>query len=430
MSRSPFLAIVFFSYLIAFPATGEERKPLTPFIHNSSIRVNPKNPSTVYASFWIFGVYKSTDYGESWRPVNRGLKNTSVYNLVIDLHEPETLYAGTHGGGVYKTTDGGKHWFEINTGLTTGTIWDMAYDPNRPQRLYALTSLGLFKTENGGRAWHLLPGGLPGPPPDQQITLYIFPSSSPVLFLQNGGNLYRWMGKGWSPPLLREMTTIRATPLASGSENGILYAAKNGSFLKSRDLGSTWEVLSQGVNLPTWMVLHPTDPKTLYIGTDGFGVFRSTDGGRVFHPVNEGIAGPTSLKIFNLAIDPKDGRRLYAASHSIGLFRTESGGVNWMPPKAFPVQSIKEVTAVTHQAVFSSQPSSTIPPPPDVFRVHCNKCHGWTDPVLGVDKMTAWRVAALPRDWTETVERMGALAGIDEEQKEVITAYLDTHFSP
>jgi hypothetical protein len=103
-----------------------------------------KRPSVLYASFWIYGVYKSQDYGKTWRPVNGGLKNASVYALAMSARDPDVLFAGTHAGGMYRSSDGGSSWTEINTGLTSGTIWDLAVLPGG-WTVYALTSPGSFR---------------------------------------------------------------------------------------------------------------------------------------------------------------------------------------------------------------------------------------------------------------------------------------------
>lgn len=425
---------------LAIPAAGGEEKPLPPFIHNSGLIVHPERTAILYASFWLYGIYKSEDYGRTWRQINQGLKNTSVYTLKMSPTEPETLMAGTHAGGVYKTADGGQTWVEANTGLTNTTIWDLAIDPREGEHVYALTSAGLFESTDGGGAWKLLPGDIPGRGPDQQMTLFMLPSrrgEPSVLLLQNGGQLFRRLHAGqagggrqahWSPGLLEEMTSIRSTPLAYDAATGRLYAGSRKGLLRSRDGGSNWKPLTTEIRNATWMVLAPGQRDVLYIGTDGKGVFRSTDGGVTVRPVNDGLEGPTSLKIFGLAIDPKDGKRLYAASHSIGLFRTEDGGAHWIRPEAFPVPSVQEMAAFTKNAVMASGRKGTIGPPPDDFVLHCNKCHGWTDPVLDRNPAAVWRAAPTPRNWTQTVDRMTRLAGLEAERGVPITGYLNRYF--
>jgi hypothetical protein len=46
-------------------------------------------------------VFKSTDGGGAWSPVNTGLMSASVLALAIDPATPTRLYAGTRDGGVF-----------------------------------------------------------------------------------------------------------------------------------------------------------------------------------------------------------------------------------------------------------------------------------------------------------------------------------------
>jgi photosystem II stability/assembly factor-like uncharacterized protein len=82
-----------------------------------AIAVDPRNGQTVYAGLGGGGVYRSTDSGASWSPVNAGLANRDLRTLIIDPANSQRLYAGTNGGGVYGTTNGGGSWSPMNRGL-------------------------------------------------------------------------------------------------------------------------------------------------------------------------------------------------------------------------------------------------------------------------------------------------------------------------
>ena len=70
------------------------------------------------------------------------------------------------------------------------------------------------------------------------------------------------------------------------------------------------------------------NPGTVYAGTSGGGVFKSTDGGRNWTAANSGL---TALDVRILAIDPQDTTTLYAGTHnsSSGVFRSTDGGASW-----------------------------------------------------------------------------------------------------
>ena len=73
------------------------------------------------------------------------------------------------------------------------------------------------------------------------------------------------------------------------------------------------------------LVINPKIPKIIYAGTNGGGVFRSTDGGETWNAMNTGL---TDLRVNALAIAPWISKILYAGTEG-GVFRSIDGGVNW-----------------------------------------------------------------------------------------------------
>ena len=55
---------------------------------------------------------------------------------------PGTVYAGTEGEGMFKTTDGGGSWAPMNSGLPAGDVelFALAIDPTSPRTIYAGTA--------------------------------------------------------------------------------------------------------------------------------------------------------------------------------------------------------------------------------------------------------------------------------------------------
>ncbi|MEZ6138227.1 MAG: PDZ domain-containing protein [Pirellulaceae bacterium] len=157
---------------------------------------NPRN-SVSYGN----GVYKSEDAGQTWKHV--GLDETyQIGKVVIHPTDPNIVYVGALGRlygnndqrGVFKTTDGGATWKKVfyiddRTGIIDMQMhptdpntlivaaWERlrdgfdswpgnevpipdGYDGYDPIRKYGPGS-GLYKTTNGGEAWHRLTKGLP-----------------------------------------------------------------------------------------------------------------------------------------------------------------------------------------------------------------------------------------------------------------------------
>ncbi len=80
------------------------------------------------------------------------------------------------------------------------------------------------------------------------------------------------------------------------------------------------------------LVVDPQTPTVLYAGSDGAGVFKSTDGGNQWRAVNQGLA--EYLRIYGLVIDPQTTTMLYVEGvgrtpSASGVFKSTNGGDSW-----------------------------------------------------------------------------------------------------
>lgn len=71
----------------------------------------------------------------------------------------------------------------------------------------------------------------------------------------------------------------------------------------------------------------PEPAETILIGTEGYGVFRSGNGGDTWLPVNEGLG---DLNVYALAMDTSSPATLYAGTH-LGVYITIDSGGSWQP---------------------------------------------------------------------------------------------------
>jgi photosystem II stability/assembly factor-like uncharacterized protein len=69
----------------------------------TALVIDPRDPKTLYAAL-AGKVFRSTDGAASWIEVSVGITVTSVSTLMIDSKNPSTVYAGTYGGGIFAIT--------------------------------------------------------------------------------------------------------------------------------------------------------------------------------------------------------------------------------------------------------------------------------------------------------------------------------------
>jgi photosystem II stability/assembly factor-like uncharacterized protein len=78
----------------------------------------------------------------------------------------------------------------------------------------------------------------------------------------------------------------------------VLYVGGRAGIQKSTDAGQTWRAMNEGLetlNIRT-IVMSPRDPQTLYAGTNGSGLYRSTDGAKTWMRLTlmAGSTGPAA----------------------------------------------------------------------------------------------------------------------------------------
>jgi photosystem II stability/assembly factor-like uncharacterized protein len=69
--------------------------------------VDPANAKVMYVAMRD-GFFKSTDAGESWKPVGKGLKNLAA--VAVNPKRPSEVYVSTMEGAIFRSSDGGMTW--------------------------------------------------------------------------------------------------------------------------------------------------------------------------------------------------------------------------------------------------------------------------------------------------------------------------------
>lgn len=124
--------------------------------------------SQVVESTTGYGIYRSTNNGESWKRV-KGIPSRGVYSIIFHPTKPKIVYAAVFGSGVYKSTNGGKRFKKIGGDQLKYTYRLTLYERD-PNIIVASSHLffaglstadqisgeygGIFKTTNGGKSWN------------------------------------------------------------------------------------------------------------------------------------------------------------------------------------------------------------------------------------------------------------------------------------
>jgi photosystem II stability/assembly factor-like uncharacterized protein len=305
-----------------------------------ALAIDPSTPATIYAG--TYGVvFKSINGGNTWSTINTGLTNTNVMALAIDPSTPSTIYAGTNGGGVFKSTNGGSTWSQATSGLTSLTVSSIAIDPSTPATIYAGTYGGVFKSTTGGDTWSRITTST------YVMALTIDPSTPATIYAGTwGGGVWKSTNAGSTWSTINTgltNTTVMALAIDPFTPSTI-YAGTSGGVFKSTNSGSTWSPIGAGLTNASVQALtiDPSTPATIYTGTYGGGVFKSTDSGNTWSPKNTGLLA--SL-VVSLAFDSTHSSNLYSGTYS-GVFRSTTGGSIWSPINTGLTNTYVQVLAI------------------------------------------------------------------------------------
>jgi photosystem II stability/assembly factor-like uncharacterized protein len=88
-------------------------------------------------------VFRSDDFGATWRSIAGGLPMAPVEVLLEDPRRDGILYVGSD-LGVYASTDGGATWSSLSRGLPTAPVVDLAVDAGTATLVAVTHGLGAF----------------------------------------------------------------------------------------------------------------------------------------------------------------------------------------------------------------------------------------------------------------------------------------------
>jgi subtilisin-like proprotein convertase family protein len=301
--------------------------------------VHPTNPSIMYAAGVAGGVWKSTDGGANWTPLNDMMANLAVTCLAFDPTNPNIIYAGTGEGygnsdavrglGIFKTTDGGTTWTQLPSTINSNFFFvnDIVVSNVNSNRVYAATSTGILRSLDGGANW----AGLAATGCTDLVIRTDQPTDYVFLACGNSfttGIVYRNTDAGgfgtWTG-VLSETGMGRTSLALAPSDQNVIYAlsASNSAGTFENGLHAVYRSTSGGT-AGTWEArvrnTNPVKLNTLLLTNP------------IIATLSE--CGQGSNQFFNqgwydnvIAVDPANPNIVWTGG--IDLFRSDDGGLNW-----------------------------------------------------------------------------------------------------
>ncbi|MEX2030684.1 MAG: hypothetical protein WD906_06925 [Anaerolineales bacterium] len=254
------------------------------------------DPDLVYAGVEDAALFRSADGGGTWEelPALRGAKGNlwqpgaggmCLHTIVQDPGDPTRIFVAISAAGAFRSEDSGETWRPVNSGLKVADelpdpvaevgycVHRIAMHPSRPQVLFMQKHWDVMRSDNGGESWREISGNLPSD--------FGFPIDVHA----------------------HEPETIYVVPIKSDSEHyppeGKLRV------YRSRTGGEEWQALTKGlpqkdcyVNvLRDAMAVDSLDPCGVYFGTTGGQVYASADAGDHWQPIVRDLPPVFSVEV-------------------------------------------------------------------------------------------------------------------------------------
>jgi len=355
----------------------------------ADLAFDPSNTQTIYAVLWAArvapweirsgesfvapgsGLYKSTDGGNTWRQLTKGLPSSDDGGLGrigvgVAPSQPHRVYATVEakkGAGVYRSDDAGESWQLINTDRRIGGrgpgAMGIAVSPDNPDLIY-IANTTTWKSSDAGKTFVGFRGA-PGGDDYQRIwissehpqTIALSSDQGAVITVNGGASWSTWYNqptaqfyhvttdnrfpywvygaqqesgsaatlsrsdygeitfREWHPVGVFEYGYIAVDPL----DSNIVYGAR--LTRTNQALGEVADVTPEPVRRGEYrydrtlpVAFSPVDPKALYFAANV--LFKSTDGGNSWKVISPDLARssydtPPNLGIF-AAYDPEKGK--------------------------------------------------------------------------------------------------------------------------
>ncbi len=340
------------------------------------------DPDVVYVGAATGGVWKSTNGGQTWRPVFDDQPLLGIGAIAIDQSNPDVVWVGTGEGnprnsagvgrGVYKSINGGDTWTlvglegseRIHRILLHPTDPDVAYVGAMGPAWSDGGMRGVFKTVDGGRSWAQVlyvdertgvSDMVMDPTNPDKLIVGMWSFRRSPWFFESGGSgsgLYITVDGGLSWRLadgsqgLPDGDLGRIGLAIYAMDPGIVYAlveAEESALLRSSDGGRTWRTVRSGPGVnprPFYYSDIFVDPENeLRLYQLHSRIERSEDGGRTFENVGQGV----HPDFHALWIDPEDPRHLYAGTDG-GVYVSRDRGASWRIIDNLPVGQFYHVS--------------------------------------------------------------------------------------
>ncbi|MGV3764552.1 MAG: hypothetical protein ACO1NW_00415 [Chitinophagaceae bacterium] len=191
----------------------------------------------------------------------------------IDIHpsRPQSILMGGMTSGIWLSENKGKSWSNVTAGLPVENIKKIQFARSNAQIVYAASTVGILRSADAGKTWAF--------------------TALNILHKLPCANREKWND---------DRTLLSVSP----TQPNTVVASNPDTVFQTRNGGNSWQAVLPGF-LSQFIEYHPTNASIIYVGgayakeRNRFVLLRSTNGGKSFEPMTNGI--PDASKLVSLS---------------------------------------------------------------------------------------------------------------------------------
>ena len=325
--------------------------------------IQPGNPKLLFAAMWEFrrypwtlvdggpnsGIYRSTDGGETWQKLTKGLPKGPLGRIALAIAptNPNHVYAlvAAKRGMLWQSTDLGDTWTEVSDShaydIRPFYFSRLVVSPENENKVYFL-SLNLVESDDGGKTSHTADRGVHS----DHHSLWIDPQhpermiqgNDGVCVTTDGGKSWRFLNnlpieQFYMVPASSEMPYS----LCGGLQDNSAWCGLSSNLGGRGVSGADWYTVTGGDG--EYAAFAPSDPNIIYVDSQNGSISRLDRRTHISRSIRPYLPGVEEMKTADLkyrfnwtspiAVSETNPDEVYLGGNVV--FNTTDGGKTWAP---------------------------------------------------------------------------------------------------